>query len=112
MLKAFTPRTVEAMRTRIQAVVDGLIDGFDGAGEVDLIADFAEPLPVTVIAELLGIPEEDRHHLRPWSADMCLMYELNPSDDVGPQGRRRPASSSAPTCATCSPSDGHDRATT
>jgi cytochrome P450 len=69
------------MRTRIQAVVDGLIDGFDGAGEIDLIADFAEPLPVTVIAELLGIPEEDRHHLRPWSADMCLMYELNQSDD-------------------------------
>ena len=81
VLKAFTPRTVEAMRTRIQAVVDGLIDGFDGAGEVDLIADFAEPLPVTVIAELLGIPEADRHHLRPWSADICLMYELNPSDD-------------------------------
>jgi unspecific monooxygenase len=69
------------MRTRIQSVVDGLIDGFAGAGEVDLIADFAEPLPVTVIAELLGIPEADRHHLRPWSADFCLMYELNPSDD-------------------------------
>lgn len=80
VLKAFTPRTVEAMRTRIQAVVDGLIDAFDGAGEVDLIADFAEPLPVTVIAELLGIPESDRHHLRPWSADICLMYELKPSD--------------------------------
>jgi len=81
VLKAFTPRTVEAMRTRIQAVVDALVDGFGGAGEIDLIADFAEPLPVTVIAELLGIPEADRHHLRPWSADMCLMYELNPSDD-------------------------------
>ena len=80
VLRAFTPRTVEAMRTRIQAVVDDLIDGFEGAGEVDLIADFAEPLPVTVIAELLGIPDADRHHLRPWSADMCLMYELDPSD--------------------------------
>lgn len=81
VLKAFTPPTVEAMRGRIQAVVDGLIDGFDGAGEVDLIADFVEPLPVTVIAELLGIPEVDRHRLRPWSADFCLMYELNPSDE-------------------------------
>ena len=81
VLQAFTPRTVEAMRPRIQAVVDGLIDDFAGAGEVDLIADFAEPLPVTVIAELLGIPDADRRHLRPWSADMCLMYELNPSDD-------------------------------
>ena len=81
VLRAFTPRTVEAMRGRIQAIVDGLIDGFEDGGTVDLIADFAEPLPVTVIAELLGIPEGDRHLLRPWSADFCLMYELNPSDD-------------------------------
>jgi cytochrome P450 len=80
VLKAFTPRTVEAMRDRIQAVVDGLIDGFGGAGEVDLIADFVEPLPVTVIAELLGVPEADRHLLRPWSADFCLMYELDPPE--------------------------------
>jgi cytochrome P450 len=71
VLRAFTPRTVEAMRGRIQAVVDGLIDAFEGAGEFDLIADFAE---------LLGIPEADRHLLRPWSADFCLMYELNPPD--------------------------------
>ncbi len=68
------------MRDRIQAIVDGLIDGFGGAAEVDLIADFIEPLPVTVIAELLGIPEADRHLLRPWSADICLMYELDPPD--------------------------------
>ena len=82
VLQAFTPRTVEAMRMRIQAVVDRLIDDFAGAGEVDLIADLAEPLPVTVIADLLGIPEADRHNLRPWSGDMCLMYELNPSEEA------------------------------
>jgi unspecific monooxygenase len=80
VLTAFTPRTVEAMRDRIQAVVDGLIDRFEGAGEVDLIADYVEPLPVTVIAELLGIPDADRHLLRPWSADFCLMYELDPPE--------------------------------
>ena len=79
VLKAFTPRTVEAMRGRIQSVVDCVIDELAGAREVDLIRDFVEPLPVTVIAELLGIPEVDRHLLRPWSADFCLMYELNPS---------------------------------
>jgi cytochrome P450 len=78
--RAFTPRTVEGMRDRIQAVVDGLIDGFAGAGEIDLIADYAEPLPVAVIAELLGIPERDRPLLRPWSADICLMYELDPPE--------------------------------
>jgi cytochrome P450 len=81
VLRAFTPRTVEAMRDRIGAIVDGLIDVFAGGGEADLIADFIEPLPVTVIAELLGVPAADRHLLRPWSADICLMYELNPSDE-------------------------------
>jgi cytochrome P450 len=80
VLKAFTPRTVEAMRPRIQAIVDGLLDALAGADEIDLIADYVEPLPVTVIAELLGIPEADRHHLRPWSRDICLMYELDPPD--------------------------------
>jgi cytochrome P450 len=81
VLKAFTPRTVEAMRPRIQAIVDDLLDAVAGAGEIDLIADYVEPLPVTVIAELLGIPEEDRRHLRPWSRDICLMYELDPPDE-------------------------------
>ena len=80
VLRAFTPRTVEAMRGRIEAIVDGLIDDFGGAGEVDLIADYVEPLPVTVIAELLGVPTADRHLLRPWSADFCLMYEIDPSE--------------------------------
>lgn len=81
VLKAFTPRTVEALRGRIQAIVDGLIDDFGGRDEVDLIASYVEPLPVTVIAELLGVPATDRHLLRPWSADICLMYEMNPSDE-------------------------------
>jgi cytochrome P450 len=79
--KAFTPRVVEAMRSRIQGIVDGLVDDALAAGEFDLIASIAEPLPVTVIAELLGIPDGDRHLLRPWSAEICLMYELNPSDE-------------------------------
>jgi cytochrome P450 len=78
VLKAFTPRTVEALRPRIEAIVDGLIRRAIERREFDLVADIAEPLPVTVIAELLGVPEADRHLLRPWSADICLMYELNP----------------------------------
>jgi cytochrome P450 len=79
--KAFTPRTVEALRPRVQALVDGLVDGVLGAGEVDLIATVAEPLPVEVIAELLGVPPGDRHLLRPWSADICRMYELHPTEE-------------------------------
>ena len=79
--KAFTPRFVESLRPRVQAIMDGLVDAVAGAGEFDLIA-VAEPLPVTVIAEMLGVPEADRHHLRPWSADICKMYELNPSPEM------------------------------
>jgi cytochrome P450 len=77
--KAFTPRMVEGLRPRVQAIVDRLVDRVRGTGEFDLIATVAEPLPVEIIAEMLGVPEVDRHHLRPWSAEICLMYELNPS---------------------------------
>jgi unspecific monooxygenase len=78
--QAFTPRFVESLRPRVQRLVDGLVDEVAGAGEFDLLPAIAEPLPVTVIAEMLGVPNADRHHLRPWSADICKMYELNPPE--------------------------------
>jgi cytochrome P450 len=77
--KAFTPAYVEALRPRIERIVGDLVDPLTGAGEIDLLPTVAEPLPVTVIAEMLGVPEADRHLLRPWSADICKMYELRPS---------------------------------
>jgi cytochrome P450 len=83
VVKAFTPRRVEELRPTVQRLMDGLVDQVLGAGEVDLISTVAEPLPVTVIAELLGIPEADRRHLRPWSAEICRMYELNPTEEDG-----------------------------
>jgi cytochrome P450 len=85
VMKAFTPRTVAALRPQIETIVDGVIDGALALREFDLIADLLELVPVTVIAELLGIPEADRHLLRPWSADMTLMFELNPT----PEAQRR-----------------------
>jgi cytochrome P450 len=78
----FTPRRVEALRPTVQRLADGLADAFVAKGGGDLIAEVAEPLPVTVIAELLGVPEADRPLLRPWSADICGMYELNPSRET------------------------------
>jgi len=72
---------VESLRPRIQSRVDGLIDDVIGAGDVDLINAVAEPLPVAVIAKMLGVPDPDAHLLRPWSAEICLMYELNPSEE-------------------------------
>lgn len=79
--KAFTPRMVEGLRPFVQGLMDDLVDRIAGAGELDLIAEVAEPLPVAVIAEMLGVPEPDRHLLRPWSAEICRMYELNPTDE-------------------------------
>ncbi|MGW0483215.1 cytochrome P450 [Nonomuraea sp. NPDC003214] len=80
--KAFTPRMVESLRPRVRAIAEGLVDAYVERGGGDLIAEVAEPLPVTVIAEMLGIPDADRHLLRPWSADICGMYELNPSEQA------------------------------
>ncbi|MFI0262467.1 cytochrome P450 [Streptomyces sp. NPDC017056] len=77
--KAFTPRTVERLRPYVEDLADRLVAGLVADGGGDLVARVAEPLPVAVIAELLGIPEGDRRLLRPWSAAICGMYELNPS---------------------------------
>ncbi|MEV5800467.1 cytochrome P450 [Streptomyces collinus] len=79
--KAFTPRTVEALVPYVRNLANELVAGLVAAGGGDLLTDVAEPLPVAVIAEMLGIPESDRAPLRPWSADICGMYELNPSGD-------------------------------
>ncbi len=79
--KVFTPRRVENMREHIQKIADDLLDAVQSHGHMDILADFAVPLPVTVIAELLGIPEADRHRLRPWSQDIVTMYELDHTEE-------------------------------
>jgi cytochrome P450 len=81
--KAFTPRTVERLRDRVQGRVDALVDALAGGGGGDLVAGLAEPLSVAVISDLLGIPEADRPLLRPWSAQICGMYEVNPTEEAG-----------------------------
>ena len=75
--KAFTPRRIESLRDQVQMIANTLLDAAMPHGELDILEDFAVPLPVTVIAELLGVPEADRHYLRPWSHDIVAMYELN-----------------------------------
>ncbi|MFI0775828.1 cytochrome P450 [Streptomyces sp. NPDC021212] len=80
--KAFTPRTVQGLVPTIRRLATGLADSFAASGGGDLIAAVAEPLPVEVIAEMLGIPPADRPALRPWSADICGMFELNPGEET------------------------------
>jgi cytochrome P450 len=65
--KAFTPRRIEELETRIGDICRGLLDRLPGSGEADLVESLALPLPVTVIAELLGIPAADRPAFHRWS---------------------------------------------
>jgi cytochrome P450 len=65
--KAFTPRMIEQLRPRIQQITNELLDTVQEQGRMDLITDFAYPLPITVISEMLGIPAADRQQFRTWT---------------------------------------------
>jgi cytochrome P450 PksS len=65
--KAFAPQLIDQMRRRIQQIANELLDHAQHKGEMDLIADYAFPLPITVIAEMLGVPVADRDKFRRWS---------------------------------------------
>ena len=81
--KAFNKNIIENQRDTINKIVDDLIVQIKKKnGNWDLIADFAEPLPVKVIVAMLGFPEADEHLLRPWSQAIVKMYEVNPSAEV------------------------------
>ncbi|WNG61184.1 cytochrome P450 [Archangium gephyra] len=65
--KAFTPRRVEELRPRITAISQRLLDAVQAKGSMDLLDAYAFPLPVTVIAEMLGVPQEDQDQFREWT---------------------------------------------
>ncbi|EWC63042.1 putative cytochrome P450 hydroxylase [Actinokineospora spheciospongiae] len=68
--KAFTSRVVGRLRDRVEGIADGLLDAMAGRDTVDLLDDYAFPLPITVISELLGVPEADRDDFRSWTSTM------------------------------------------
>ena len=73
--KAFTPRMVEMMRSRIEGLVDESLDAVLPAGEMDIVADLAYPLPVAVICDLLGVPPFDRELFRQLSSDASRLLD-------------------------------------
>ena len=78
---AFTPRRVASMRVAIEAIADALIDKVIASGKMDVIADFANPFPAIVTAELLGVPTSDHAQLKSWSADFAELlgnFQHNP----------------------------------
>ena len=84
VMKAFNPKKIESLRPDVERLTAMLLDRAQlklrDQGSFDLIADFAEPLPVKVIAAMLGFPDSDEHLLRPWSQAIVKMYEVSPSD--------------------------------
>jgi cytochrome P450 len=82
--KAFTPRTVAGFEPRVREITDRLIDGFAAKGEADLIHDFAFPLPIYAICDLLGVPPEDQDDFRDW-AGMMLRHQ-KPGQGSAPRG--------------------------
>jgi len=65
--KAFTPKVIRELRPRIEEIAKELLDQVEMRGQMELVSEFAFPLPIIVIAELLGIPAEDRDKFRTWS---------------------------------------------
>ncbi|MFM1950369.1 MAG: hypothetical protein RL418_56 [Actinomycetota bacterium] len=84
VMKAFNPKKIESMRPDVERITLALLADAERKlqekGEFDLIADFAEPLPVKVIASMLGFPDEDEYLLRPWSQAIVKMYEVSPTE--------------------------------
>jgi cytochrome P450 len=92
--KAFTPRVVETLRPRVEALVDGLLDRVAGARRMELIADLAYPLPVTVISDMLGVPPSDTEAVKGWSLDLARALDaiaLPVAPDVLERGGRATA---------------------
>lgn len=83
--KAFLRGQIERMRPAVEGIADELLDAAiekqGRTGSFDLIADYAEPLPVAIIAELLGVPVDRRDNLRTWSQDIVKMYDYNKTED-------------------------------
>jgi len=78
--KAFTPRVIEDLRPRIQTLVDEMLDDAAARGEIDVISQFAFPLPFAVISEMLGVPASDGEQLREWSG--LIVRSLEPLVDA------------------------------
>lgn len=78
--QAFTPRTVARLSERITAIVTELLDQVAATGRMDIIHDLAYPLPVIVIAEMLGIPPEDRARFKVWSDAVVGSLDLDESN--------------------------------
>lgn len=75
--KAFTPRFIEQMRSRVESLAEELLDAAARKGEMDLVRDYALPLPMTLITEILGVPARDRGKFHRWSSVIVSVNQFN-----------------------------------
>ncbi len=80
--RGFTKHSIEKLRPEIQSLVDALLDGVESRGEMDLVADFAFPLPVTVICRMLGAPVEDVPRIEGWA--QTFARRADPAEALNP----------------------------
>ncbi|MCA0755793.1 cytochrome P450 [Paenibacillus sp. N4] len=85
LAQAFTPRSLKDWEPRIQEIVDGLIAEMEGAPSVDIVESLAIPLPIIVIADLLGVPYQDRRQFKTWSDILFLPYNNEAFADIEQQ---------------------------
>ncbi len=81
--RAFTPSAIERLRARIQRLVDSALDAVQAAGQMDVIADLANPLPVIVIGDMLSLPPEEREQFKRWSDDIIAFGARLGADQPG-----------------------------
>jgi len=81
LAQALSPKRIADLESRVQQIAGALVSRLSPGAEFDFVAEVAEPLPVTMISELLGWPPEERHRLRPWSADIVRLYEKDATED-------------------------------
>jgi cytochrome P450 len=73
VMPAFTPKAIAQLRSRVDGVVQEAVEGLRGRDEVDFVHDFAYPIPAVVIAEIMGIPKEDRERFKAWSDEILVL---------------------------------------
>lgn len=88
LTQAFTPRSLKEWEPRIQEIVDELITNMEGAPVIDIVQKLAIPLPVTVIADLLGVPSRARGQIKAWSDILFLPYNKKAYTDIEQQKGR------------------------
>ena len=84
--RGFTPPAIERLRPHVQALVDGMLDAVEGARQMDVIQDLAQPLPAAVICQMLGVPIADSTRLADWTAQVTHMLQPRFMDE--PQRQR------------------------